>query len=89
MKIDFDNCFCPYAHHPSFRIQPEHQSLKNFWRFWISDSIKKKLGFDIFRIGKERCHQLIEEVLGILDSRLHIVKLGFQSNIFGEERADV
>jgi len=29
----------------------------------------------------------VEEILGILECRLKIVKLGFQFDIFGEERA--
>jgi hypothetical protein len=68
MKTDFDNCFCPYAHHPSFPIQPEHQSLKKFWEFLDLRFNQIKLGFQVFRIGEERCHQLMEEILGILDS---------------------
>jgi len=28
--------------------------------------------FEVFRIGEECCHQLIEEILGILDSRSQI-----------------
>ena len=43
----------------------------------------KKLGFEVFKIGEECCHQLMEEILGIWNSRLHIVKLGFQFYRFG------
>jgi len=43
--------------------------------------------FEIFRIGEERCHQLLKEILGVLDSRLHILKPGFQFYRFEDERA--
>ena len=74
MKLDFHNRFSPYTHRgPIISDSISIVLLEEILRILAFRFNTKKLGFEVFWIGAELDHLLLEEIFVIIECRLEIV----------------